>query len=79
MFDAKLRELSVKDGEARKKIGLRIHEYKEELKRISWTSKEELKSLTKIVIGATFAFGLGIYLVDLVIKGVLHLVGRLVH
>lgn len=80
MIDAKLRDLSEQGETARrKKWGTVIREYKEELQRVSWTSKEELKLFTKIVVGATFAFGLGIYLVDLTIKGVLHLVGRLVH
>ena len=40
---------------------------KEEMKRVSWTSKEDLFSFGKIVIGAIFALGLGIYLVDLFI------------
>ena len=30
-------------------------------KKISWTSREELKVYTKIVVGATFVFGMGIY------------------
>lgn len=42
---------------------------KEELKKVSWTTKQDLVLCTKIVIGATFGFGLGIYLVDLLIKG----------
>ncbi|MFI5334708.1 MAG: preprotein translocase subunit SecE [Chlamydiales bacterium] len=79
MFDAKLRDLSVKDGVQRPKLGVVIREYKEELKRVSWTTKDELKLLTKVVIGTTFVFGLGIYIVDLVIKGFLHLIGQLVH
>ena len=49
-----------------------VRELKEELKRVSWTSKEELFLSTKIVVGATFMFGLGIYLVDLVIQGSLN-------
>ncbi|MGE3954648.1 MAG: preprotein translocase subunit SecE [Parachlamydiales bacterium] len=44
---------------------------KAEFKKITWTTREELKSYTKIVIGATFAVGLGIYLVDLGIQGIL--------
>ncbi len=81
MIDAKLRDLSVNADEQRpkKKWGAVIREYKDELKRVSWTSKEELKLFTKVVVGTTFAFGLGIYFVDLVIKGTLHLIGRLVH
>jgi len=80
MIDAKLRDLSVNaDEQSPRKWGTVIREYKDELKRVSWTTKEELKLFTKVVVGTTFAFGLGIYLVDLVIKGTLHLIGRLVH
>ncbi len=46
-----------------------IRELKEELKRVSWTSKEELFLSTRIVVGSVFVFGLGVYLVDLVIQG----------
>ena len=56
-----------------------IQELKEELKKVSWTTKEELKLSTKVVIGATFLFGLGIYLFDLVIKGALDCIALIVH
>lgn len=51
-----------------------INGLKEELKRVSWTTKSELVFCTKVVLGSTLVFGLGIYLVDLVIKGVLEFV-----
>ena len=44
----------------KKRVFNAIQELKEELKKVSWTTKEELKLSTKIVIGATFLFGLGI-------------------
>jgi preprotein translocase subunit SecE len=56
-----------------------IQELKEELKKVSWTTKEELKLSTKVVIGAIFLFGIGIYLFDLVIKGCLDFVALAVH
>jgi preprotein translocase subunit SecE len=56
-----------------------IQELKEELKKVSWTTKDELKLSTKVVIGATFLFGIGIYLFDLVIKGCLDLIALVVH
>lgn len=49
-----------------------VKELKEELKRVSWTSKGELFHSTKIVVGSTFVFGFGVYLVDLVIQGSLN-------
>lgn len=56
-----------------------IQDLKEELKKVSWTTLDELKFSTKMVVGTTFFLGLGIYLVDLVIKGCLDLVTLVVH
>lgn len=53
-----------------------ISELKEELKKVSWTTKSELLSATKIVILSMFGFGIGIYLVDLLIKGVLEAIKK---
>ncbi len=49
-----------------------IGEVKEELQKISWTSGEDLKTYTQIVVGSTFFFGMGIYLLDLFIQSVLN-------
>lgn len=49
-----------------------IEEIKHEVKTIHWTSKEELRLYTQIVVGATFFFGMGVYLVDLIINGTLN-------
>jgi len=45
-----------------------IGEIKAELKRINWTGSEELKTYTKIVVGATFVCGMGVYFMDLLIQ-----------
>jgi preprotein translocase SecE subunit len=52
-----------------------IEGIKEELKKVSWTTREELKLSTKVVILATFVFGFAIYCVDFVVKGALDLIG----
>lgn len=44
-------------------------EVKGELKKVDWTSKDELKVYTKVVLASTFLFGFFIYLVDLTIQG----------
>lgn len=44
---------------------------KQELKKVDWTNKEELKSYTKIVLLSTLISGTFIYLVDLIIRGFL--------
>ena len=56
-----------------------LTELKEELKKVTWTTKEELILFTKIVVGATFALAMAIYATDLVIKGVLKGFATLVH
>jgi len=55
-------------GGERKKLSY-FREVQNELKKVTWTSREELIFCTKAVIIATFLFGLAIYLVDLVIRG----------
>jgi preprotein translocase subunit SecE len=50
-----------------------IEEIKHEIKTINWTTPEELRVYTQIVVGATFFFGMGVYLVDLVIHGALNI------
>lgn len=56
-----------------------VRELKEELRKVTWTSREELFLCTKIVIGSTFILGLGIYFSDLCIKGVLNAVAYIAH
>ncbi len=56
-----------------------IKELKEELKKVSWTTKAELLTCTKIVVFSTIVFGLGIYVMDLAIKGALELIKMTVH
>jgi preprotein translocase subunit SecE len=45
-----------------------VGEIKSEFSKVSWTTKEELRAYTKIVVGATFVFGLGVYFMDLIIQ-----------
>jgi preprotein translocase subunit SecE len=77
-MNAKVKERDV--AEQKKPMGAHyFQDLKDEFKKISWTTKEELKSCTKITVGTTFIFGIGIYLVDLLIKGVLVTFGSLFH
>jgi preprotein translocase subunit SecE len=55
-----------------------FREVQNELKKVTWTSKEELIFCTKAVIGATFFFGLAIYAVDLGLRGVLDMAANIV-
>lgn len=64
---AEATETVVKTGQWRNFLG----DIKDEFKKISWTSPEELRSYTKIVVAGTFLLGMGIYLMDLTIQGVL--------
>lgn len=68
------------DGVKSKKSGFSyIQELKEELKKVSWTSQEELRFATKMVVMTTLFFGVGIYLVDFLIKGSLEMIRTVVH
>lgn len=61
--------------EALRKFKLRdwIADLKTEIKTIHWTSKEELRVYTQIVVAGTFFFGMGVYLVDLAIHSALNI------
>lgn len=48
-----------------------VESLKEEMRKVSWTSKEELKTCTKIVLGSIFAFGFTIYGIDLFLRAAL--------
>ena len=86
IMDVKLSE-SPLNGEAsnlssnakRKSLFAFIHEMKEELKKVSWTSKAELRLSTKMVVLSMFLFGFAIYLVDLGVKGLLEMIKTTVH
>ena len=51
-----------------------LRELQKELKKVSWTSKEDLKLFTKIVLLATLFFGFGIYLIDLILRSGLNVI-----
>lgn len=45
---------------------------KEELKKVEWIDKGQLRNYTKIVIIGTFLFGMVVYFMDLLIQSCLH-------
>lgn len=61
---------STKASEGKRLIEF-VGEVKQELKKVEWTSKEELTLYTKLVLAGTFLVGMGIYFMDLLIQGVL--------
>lgn len=48
-----------------------VGDVKTELKKISWTTPEELQVYTKIVVAMTFFLGMSIYIIDLIIQSFL--------
>lgn len=56
-----------------------IGDVKEEFHKISWTTPDDLRTYTKLVVGATFICGMGIYAIDLCIQGSLYLIGSVFH
>ncbi|MGZ3634012.1 MAG: preprotein translocase subunit SecE [Parachlamydiaceae bacterium] len=71
--------ISVETPAKRKSVFDFVGNIKEEFSKITWTNPDELRLYTKLVVGATFVFGLGIYFIDLAIQSVLHLIGTLFH
>jgi|GEM_PF-695039 len=63
--------------------GLKLFEFigdvKEEFQKISWPPSDELRLHTKMVVGATFICGMGIYAIDLCIQSALHTVATVFH
>jgi len=55
-----------------------VQEMKNQMKKVSWTTKEELYICGKVVIGAIFILGIGIYGIDLCIRLLLNGIGYLV-
>lgn len=68
---------SSKKFEGRKVIDF-VGNVKQELKKVEWTSKDELKSYTKIVLVSTLFFGMFVYFIDLIIQGLLGGINMLV-
>lgn len=56
-----------------------FQDIKEEIYKISWNSKRELKTCTRIVLGSIFFLGFGIYFIDLLIKNFLDLLRFIIH
>lgn len=51
---------------------------REELSKVTWTSREEMQLYIKVVVLSTLAFGLGVYIVDVFIQSILNGLGTLV-
>lgn len=62
-----------------RKVADFIADVKAEIQKITWTNREELIFYTKLVVGATFVFGMAIYVLDLVIQGTLGSLNFLMH
>jgi preprotein translocase subunit SecE len=55
-----------------------VGDVKQELKKVEWTNKDELKSYTKIVLVSIAVFGMFIYLIDLIMHGFLRGINLLI-
>ncbi len=84
LMDSKKQEqgpLSANQANSVKKVKILewVEGLKQEVRTINWTSKEELRVYTQIVVGATFLFGMGVYFVDLLIHGALNALTWVAH
>lgn len=78
-MSSSVEQYSPRTEEAKKRGVGYVRELKEELKKVTWTTREELILCTKVVVGSTFIFGIGIYVVDFAIKGALQSISGIVH
>jgi preprotein translocase SecE subunit len=63
---------------AEKKKSFFLREVQNELKKVTWTNREELIFCTKSVVISTVVFGFAIYAVDLGIRGAMDMAGNFV-
>ena len=57
-----------------KKSSSMLSDFKSEMRKLTWPSRAEVIRGTKAVLASLFVFGIGIYLVDLAIRGALNLI-----
>ncbi len=55
-----------------------VGDVKKELKRVEWTSSEELRAYTKVVLASMFLLGLFVFFNDLIIQSCLNTIHFLV-
>jgi len=73
-------ELSASSGvKKRRSFFDYVYDLKEELKKVTWTSKSELLFSTKMVLFSAVIFGFGVYFVDLCVKGLLETIKKTLH
>jgi preprotein translocase subunit SecE len=77
-MDVKKNRLSASSRADGRKAITFVSEVRQELKRVEWTSKDEIKSYTKIVLASTLVFAMFVYFTDLIIQGVLGLINLIV-
>ncbi len=72
---AEAKQMTTKKSQSQKsetfltsKGGSLLGDIKAEFKKITWTEPDALRTYTKVVVGATFAVGLGVYVIDLGIQ-----------
>lgn len=61
-----------------KKLVAYFADVKTEFYKVTWTSPEELRVYTWIVVAATFILGFGVYTVDVAIHSILALIGIII-
>lgn len=61
-----------------KKVGAYFADLKAEFYKITWTSRDELKTYTLVVVAATFILGFAVYMTDVAIQGALAMVDMIV-
>ena len=69
---------SLADSMSTKGLRRFVGEIKDELAKVTWTSRDEMQLYIKVVVLSTLTFGFGVYAVDIVIQSALHGLGVIV-
>lgn len=77
-MDANKNRLSASSKVGGRKAITFVGEVKQELKKVEWTSKDEIKSYTKIVLVSTLIFAMFVYFTDLIIQGFFGLINFII-
>ena len=62
------KRLESTEGFSSKQVINFFGDIKSEFKKVSWTSQEELKVYTNVVVTGTFVFGLSVYFMDMLFQ-----------
>ncbi len=77
MSSGKVSILNLNKARTSKNLGTLLDDYRTEIKKVRWCTKEEVLGKTKLVLISAFTMGFLIYGADLIVRGGLNLIHTL--